>query len=205
MMAPMPAARTSVWKAIGVLLAAALVPIVPFAVIGELPGERWLSLSSTDAFRFGLFGASLLALDVFLPIPSSIIGALLGGRLGFFPGFFWAFLGLCTGQALGYALGRLIPDRFASELPSAPTFALTFLSRPVPVLAEAVSIAAGVERVPFVRFALAGALGNACYAGALAADGDALLPQGLVGPGLIVPMLLPVLGFWLWRRLAPQR
>ena len=197
--------RSNVGRAALVLLAAALIPIIPFAIIGELPGERWLALSEGDALRFGAFGAGLLALDVFLPIPSSIIGALLGGRLGFLAGFGWSFAGLCAGQALGYALGRLVPARFASELPSAPTFALTFVSRPVPVLAEAVSIAAGVERVSFLRFALAGALGNACYAGALAADGAALLPDGLVGPGLIVPMLVPVLGYWLWRRLAPPR
>jgi len=200
----MSVARGNVGRAVAVLLAAALVPILPFALIGELPGERWLALSADDSLRFGAFGGALLALDVFLPIPSSIIGALLGGRLGFVLGFFWSFFGLCAGQALGYALGRLIPARFASELPSAPTFALTFLSRPVPVLAEAVSIAAGVERVPFVRFAVAGALGNTCYAGALAADGAALLPEGLVGPGLILPMLLPVFAYWLWRRLTPQ-
>jgi uncharacterized membrane protein YdjX (TVP38/TMEM64 family) len=137
-----------------------------------------------------------------LPIPSSIVGAMLGGRLGFGAGFVWAFAGLCTGQLAGYALGRALPARWASELPEAPSLALTFLSRPVPVLAEAVSIAAGVERVPFVQFALAGALGNAIYAAAMAGDGAALLPQGLLGPGLILPMLLPVLAYLAWRRLA---
>lgn len=193
------------WKrALGVLLAAAVIPIVPFAIIGELPGERWLELSAADGVRFGAFGAALLALDVLLPIPSSIIGALLGGRLGFSQGFLWAWIGLCTGQCVGYALGRLLPARWASELPATPTFAVIFLSRPVPVLAEAVAIAAGVERIAFARFTLAGVLGNACYAAAMAGDGAALLPQGLVGPGLILPMLLPVIAHLLWKRLSPR-
>jgi membrane protein DedA with SNARE-associated domain len=194
----------SIRRAVFVLLAAALIPILPFAFIGELPGQRWIELGAGDALRFGALGAALLGLDVLLPIPSSIVGAILGGRLGFVAGFAWAFVGLCAGQALGYALGRLVPARFATELPSAPTFALVFVSRPVPVLAEAVSIAAGVERLAPARFFVAGALGNLCYAGALAADGAALLPRGIVGPGLIVPMLLPVFAFWMWKKLTSR-
>lgn len=197
-------ARRKLLRALGVLLAATLIPIVPFAIIGELPGDRWLQSSSTDDLSFGALGAALLALDVLLPIPSSILGALLGGRLGFAQGFAWAWLGLCTGQTAGYALGRLLPSRWASELPSTPTFALVFLSRPVPVLAEAVAIAAGVERLPFARYFVTGALGNAIYAAAMAADGAALLPQGVLGPGLIAPMLVPVIAYVAWKRLAKR-
>jgi uncharacterized membrane protein YdjX (TVP38/TMEM64 family) len=202
----MERATRSKWlRALGVLVAAMLVPIIPFAIIGELPGERWLESSSTHGLSFGALGAALLALDVVLPIPSSILGALLGGRLGFTLGFAWAWIGLCTGQIAGYALGRLLPSRWASELPSTPTFALVFLSRPVPVLAEAVAIAAGVERLAFDRFLVTGALGNAIYAAAMAADGAALLPQGVLGPGLILPMLLPVVAYVGWKRWAVRR
>ncbi|HKU38868.1 MAG TPA: hypothetical protein VJR89_11995 [Polyangiales bacterium] len=194
-----------VWRALGVLLAAALIPIVPFAIIGELPGERWLELSQSDGLTFGAFGAGLLALDVLLPIPSSIVGAMLGGRLGFAAGFAWAWLGLSVGLLAGYALGRLLPARWASELPQAPSIALVFLSRPVPVLAEAVAIAAGVERLSASRYVLAGVAGNAIYAAAMAGDGAALLPQGLLGPGLILPMLVPVIAYLAWRWLARGR
>lgn len=187
------------------LLLAALIPIVPFALIGELPGDRWLAPSEGNALQFGAFGAALLALDVFLPIPSSILGTLLGARLGFGLGFLWTWAGLCCGLVLGYALGRLVPSRFASELPRVSPLLLTFVSRPVPVLAEAVAVAAGVERVSFVRYAAAGALGNAAYAAVLAADGAELLPAAGVGPALIVPMLLPVLGFGLWKLSATRK
>lgn len=186
-------------RALWVLLLAALVPLLPFVIIGELPGDRWLMAADENAARFGAAGCGLLAIDVLLPIPSSLIGALLGGRLGLLPGFAWSVLGLCAGSLLGYLLGRVVPRRFASELPSAPSQALVFLSRPVPVLAEAVALTAGAERMQLGRFALSAAAGNSVYAFAMAADGAALLPSGLAGPGLILPMALPVLAWVLWR------
>jgi uncharacterized membrane protein YdjX (TVP38/TMEM64 family) len=194
--------RNGTSQLVWVMACAILVPLLPFALIGELPGERWLRAAGEEQLHFGLAGAGLLALDVLLPIPSSIIGALLGGRLGFLAGFAWAWLGLCTGHLAGYALGRLVPARFASELPRAPSLLVVFVSRPVPVLAEAVAIAAGVERLPFVGYLVAAGLGNGLYAAAMAGDGAALLPQGLAGPGLVLPMLLPVVAFLLWRALA---
>jgi membrane protein DedA with SNARE-associated domain len=200
--APRVPERAARFRPLYVLLAAVLVPIVPFAVIGELPGERWLEAVSHDALRFGATGAALLAGDVLLPIPSSVIGALLGGRLGFALGFGWAFSGLWAGHMIGYGCGRLLPSRFRSELPRAPTLAIVFLSRPVPVLAEAVAIAAGVERMSVLHYSASVALGNAVYAAAMAGNGAALLPDGLAGPGLIAPMAVPVLGYALWRWLA---
>jgi uncharacterized membrane protein YdjX (TVP38/TMEM64 family) len=205
--------RASAKRVLLVLLAAALVPLVPFALIGELPGERWLDLAGDGALGFGAAGAGLLALDVLLPIPSSVIGALLGGRLGFAAGFAWALCGLCAGHAIGYGLGRLLPSRWTAskpsrvegELPRAPTLAVVFLSRPVPVLAEAVAITAGAARMPMTQFVASAALGNAAYAAAMAGNGAALLPQGLAGPGLILPMSLPVIAFALWRALARNR
>lgn len=189
-----------------VLACAVLVPIVPFALIGELPGQRWLEAQGDHALSIGAVGAALLALDVLLPIPSSILGALLGGRLGFLQGFSWSLLGLSVGSALGYALGRLWPARFADELRAvtsdAPAVATVLLSRPVPVLAEAVSLAAGVTRVPVARFLIASLTGNALYAAALAANGAALLPAGLAGPGLVLPMIVPVAAWLFWRARA---
>lgn len=188
---------------------AVLVPIVPFAVMGELPGQRWLDAQGEHALSIGAVGAALLAIDVLLPIPSSVLGALLGGRLGFTLGWFWAVLGLSVGSAVGYLLGRLWPVRFVEEMRGvtgeAPAVAAIVLSRPVPVLAEAISIAAGVTRVPPLRFALASLLGNALYAAAMAGNGAALLPEGLAGPGLVLPMIVPVAAWVIWRARAKHR
>jgi len=186
-----------------VLGVAALVPLVPFALIGELPGDRWLEAGGQQGWRFGLSAAALLSADLLLPIPSSLVGAMLGGRLGALPGFGWAFIGLMTGHVVGYGLGRLAPRRWGGDAPAAPTAAVVFLSRPVPVLAEAVTLAAGVHRARPLPFLVALASGNAVYAGAMAAHGAAWLPGGLAGPGLMVPMLVPVVGWVLWRRLRP--
>jgi uncharacterized membrane protein YdjX (TVP38/TMEM64 family) len=189
-------------RALLVILCALLVPIVPFVVIGEMPGERWLNNAGGDGLRFGATGAGMLALDLLLPIPSSIIGALLGGRLGFWAGTAWSFLGLALGHSVGYALGRLVPSRWASQLPAAPSWIAVLLSRPVPVFAEALALAAGAERMPVSAFLSSALLGDLIYAAALAADGAALLPEGTWGIGLILPMLLPVAGYLAWRRSA---
>ena len=188
-------------RALLTLACALLIPIVPFVAIGELPGERWLNAAGPDQLRFGVTGAALLALDVLLPIPSSLIGTLLGGRLGLGAGFAWSFLGLALGNGLGYALGRLVPERWASELPEAPSWIAVLLSRPVPVFAEAVAIAAGAERMSLAAFISSAALGDAIYAGALVANGAALLPDGLWGMGLMLPLLVPVIGYLAFRKL----
>jgi uncharacterized membrane protein YdjX (TVP38/TMEM64 family) len=188
-----------------VILIALLIPILPFVVIGELPGERWLSAVDQDALLFGLTGAGLLAADVLLPIPSSIMGTMLGARLGFLTGLGWCWVGLMLGNLLGYLTGRLLLSRFGDRLPQAPTLMVLFLSRPVPVFAEAVTFTAGAERMPLRHFAAAAGSGNLVYALALTGNGAALLPDALAGPGLILPMLLPVFAWlaWRWWQRAP--
>lgn len=179
-----------------------LIPIVPFVVIGELPGEQWLSASGDNALLFGLTGSALLAADVLLPIPSSIVGTLLGARLGFIPGWGYAWLGLMIGNLAGYFMGRILLTRLAPALPQTPTLLVLFISRPVPVLAEAVTFAAGAGRMQLLPLLTVCAIGNGLYAAVLAGNGAALLPDALLGPGLIIPMALPVCGWLLWRCLA---
>ena len=183
-----------------IVVAALSVPLLPFVLIGELPGERWLSTNDQNALRFALVGAAVLAADVLLPIPSSIVGTMLGARLGFAAGFAAAFAGLMTGQTLAYLASRALLRHRDGALPAAPTLAAVFLSRPVPVLAEAVVLAAGAARLSWPQFLLACGSGNAVYAGALALNGAQLLPGALIGPGLLLPMLLPVAGWLIWRR-----
>ena len=185
-----------------VIVLALLIPIVPFLIIGELPGERWLSATDDNALLFGITGAGLLGSDILLPIPSSIIGTLLGARLGFLPGWLWGLAGLTFGSLIGYVAGRLLLSRFATRLPQTPTLLILFASRAVPVLAEAVSLAAGAEKMKFGPFFLVSLAGNALYMLILSGNGASLLPDSLAGPGLLVPMLLPVIAWLAWRWLA---
>lgn len=175
------------------------VPIVPFVIIGELPGERWLSSQDDHALLFGLTGSGLLLSDVLLPIPSSIVGSLLGARLGMLGGFVTTFAGLTGGHVIGYWIGRLALKRLDADMPTAPTLLAVFLSRPVPVLAEAVTFAAGATAAPFLPFLSLVVAGNVLYAAVLAGNGAALLPDGFVGVGLVLPMALPVVGWLVWR------
>lgn len=180
---------------------AALVPIVPFVVVGELPGETWLSNRDAGALGFALTGAGLLAADLLLPIPSSIIGSMLGGRLGFVVGSASAFAGLFVGHMVGYGVGRWIGGgKKRGEISDGPVSALwVFGSRPVPILAEAMTLAAGANQLSIRSFALACAAGDALYALVLAGNGAALLPGDWGGAGLILPMLLPVVAYSAYR------
>lgn len=178
------------------------VPIIPFVIIGELPGEQWLSAVDDNALLFGTSGSGLLALDILLPIPSSIVGTFLGARLGFWLGFLFTWGGLVVGNLIGFSIARFASTQFRSWLPPFPkstTQAIVFLSRPVPVLAEAVALAAGTTLMPLRRFLFLCAAGNAIYAAVLCANGATLLPDALIGPGLIIPMALPVIAWLIWQ------
>lgn len=185
-----------------VIILTLLIPIIPFAVIGELPGERWLSATDNNSWLFGLVGAGILTSDILLPVPSSIIGTMLGARLGFLPGWFLTWLGLMLGNLIGYYAGRFALSRFGSSLPQTPTVLLLLMSRPVPIVAEAAAFTAGASRMKLSQFLFAAVIGNGIYACLLAGNGAALLPDLLIGPGLILPMLLPVVAWLIWRRFA---
>jgi uncharacterized membrane protein YdjX (TVP38/TMEM64 family) len=190
-----------------VLIIALIIPVAPFLLVGELPGDRWLSGTDDNAFEFGLAGAGLLAADLLIPVPSSLLGSMLGARLGFVEGMLWSWSGLMLGNLIGYGLGRLALAPLAGKEKELPALGPTvlFITRPVPVLAEAMTFTAGASRMGMVSFLLATALGNGLYALVLAGNGAALLPQALAGPGLAVPMLFPVGAWLLWRYVVRHR
>lgn len=188
------------WRIAGVVVVSAVLLSVPFALVGELPGERWLSAADARAPLFAALGALLLAADVLLPVPSSAVGLMLGARLGLVLGFACCLLGLIVGHTVGYGLGRLAPRRWAPSAPSAPSMLGIFLSRPVPMLAEALAVSAGATRMPLGHFLVSATLGDAIYAAVLSAAGAELLPTGAYLAALIVPMLLVAGAGWAARR-----
>jgi len=198
----------SIYRQALIIIAAMAVPIVPFVIIGELPGEQWLSRADENAWLFALTGGGLLAVDIFLPVPSSIMGSLLGSRLGLGAGFIAAWSGLVAGNVVGYLLARFAVTRLDRQVPAfaeQKTLMVVFLTRPVPIIAEAMVITAGIARLPFRHFLVVAAAGNGIYAAALAANGALLVPDSLLGPWLIVPMSLPVVGWATWHAFAARR
>ena len=102
----------------------------------------------------------LLALDVLLPVPSSVVSTAAGAALGFLPGLLASTAGMTLGSILGYACGRMwgLPltrhvvrekdlEHVSARFQQGAAWALAVM-RPVPVLAEASSLFAGVAGVP---------------------------------------------------------
>jgi uncharacterized membrane protein YdjX (TVP38/TMEM64 family) len=122
----------------------------------------WLAASA-------IFG--LLAFDVVLPVPSSIVSTAAGVLLGFWRGAVVVWLGMMVACLLGYAIGNRasrLAQRFVGEagLERADRMVRRYgdwtilICRPVPVLAEASVIFAGLIGAPFARFFALTALSN---------------------------------------------
>jgi uncharacterized membrane protein YdjX (TVP38/TMEM64 family) len=158
---------------------------------------RWIVASSIFA---------LLALDVILPVPSSIVSTAAGVLLGFWSGTAVVWSGMMVACVFGYALGArasAVARRFVGDegLLRAERLVARYgdwtilVCRPVPVLAEASVIFAGIIRAPFTRFAwltaasnLGVALGYAAF-GAFSMRVDSFLLAfigALIIPGIII-------------------
>jgi len=161
------------WTVAGLLLLALI--LVPFLLFeGDV-------LELAD----GLFGAggqagALLALlivalfagDVVLPVPSSLVSVAAVALFGWAGGLL-IWVGMTIGCGLGYWLGRRagrpLAERFlgrdevarAQRITGTLGPATLVLTRAVPVLAEATTVAAGLAAMPFGRFALTTGLSNA--------------------------------------------
>lgn len=192
------------WQLLGaVVLAALVVPLIPFALFGELPGETWVEHPRPELV-FAL-GVAVLAADIFLPVPSSLIAVFLGARLGMIWGTLAIATGLNLGTAVGYLTGRsggsAVLARFASpsrrqslaSLEGPPGYLGLAVMRSIPLLAEASVLAAGAARWYSRRLAVLLVLANTALAvvyGTFGATGAARSsPAWLFAGGIAVPVL----------------
>lgn len=155
------------------LLLLLLVPIVPFAIWGEQL-ETWIEATIQGLDGWLLIGASLLAmvLDIFLPVPSSMIGTMLGTRFAWpvAVGLIWT--GMTLGATLGYVLARWWGSALVLRLSSSDELRrlqdLTdkhgpraiVITRGLPLLAEATVLMFGAAKLPWRRFFPAVGLAN---------------------------------------------
>ena len=118
-----------------------------------------------------LIGAGLLIADVFLPVPASLVMVAHGALFGIVGGTLVSLAGSMGGAALGFAVGRWggaalhrwVPAderRRADELLRQWGDLAVIVTRPVPILAESVSILAGTSPLGWRRFLGACFLGN---------------------------------------------
>ena len=157
------------WKYLIVAVLLLAVPGIPFLLFGEPLENRmeaWLSSRNT----FGTVAAGvlfLLTIDVFLPVPSSIVCTLAGSFFGLFWGTFFATLGMTCGALLGFALGRFLGRpamkwfvdasemRHSDELVERYGISILLLLRPVPLFAEASTLWLGCSTMRWSHFLLA--------------------------------------------------
>jgi len=167
--------------------------LIPFILWGDLieqwvdSPERW----NVEPGFVAVLGGVLLAADMVLPVPSSIVGVLLGSTLGIWTGTLVGLTGMTIGCVIGFALGRLGSESTLRKLVPPQDFhrvalwldrygtAALIMCRAVPVVAEASIIAAGAMRVPFARMLIATGFANTGVSFAYAATGA--LATGLSG------------------------
>jgi uncharacterized membrane protein YdjX (TVP38/TMEM64 family) len=206
------------WTVLSVLLLSAI--LIPFflwedrinaatsAFLAE-PHSRWLIATALGG---------LLAADIVLPVPSSIVNTAAGSLLGFWAGAAASWTGLMVGAVLGYwmgmgasatALRKLVggnAERVAHATGRYGDWGL-MLCRAVPVLAEASVVVAGFNRMPFRRFLALCALSNLGIAAAYAAIGAYAMDAGSFLLAFAGAICVPGVGMWLarrWRLTRPE-
>jgi uncharacterized membrane protein YdjX (TVP38/TMEM64 family) len=198
-----------------ILLALILVPFFLFeesfnqfaADVAKGEGSRWVAAASI---------AALLAADVFLPIPSSIVSTAAGVLLGFWGGAAAIFVGMTLACLIGYFTGSRVSGwarRFvgAEGLARAEGVARRYgdwafvLCRPVPVLAEASVILAGLVKTSFGRFLALTTLANLGIALGYAAIGAYSMRLDSFLSAFIGAMLVPGLALLIARLFTARK
>ena len=159
------------WAILGILLIGLV--LLPFLLFEAQFNTFAEYITRNETSRWLVAGAvfALLALDVFIPVPSSIVSTASGILLGFGRGSAVVWGGMMAGCVLGYAVGvrgSALTRRFIGEDGIARASALMrrygdltlVLCRPVPVLAEATVVFAGLVRADYGRFLRLTALSN---------------------------------------------
>lgn len=189
------------------------IPILPFLLFGERV-DRWLADWKKDpppAPTVAAVVVGLLATDVFLPIPASVVATLAGYQLGAVGGTLAAWGGMTLGAVIGFALARWLGPRFVAWMTRQTDLDKTrqlterfgplilVLGRGVPVLAEASVLLLGMHGLSWRRFLPPVLLANLGLALAYGVFGEVAERNGLLPLALGVSIALPVVMVALFR------
>lgn len=140
--------------------------------------ESWADVKTASVALQGygvsaaLAGVLLLVLDLLLPIPGTVVMSALGFLYGTLLGALLGFIGSFLSGLIGYGIGRLFTEKTARRFLGEKDFVrgkslfargggwVIALSRAVPILPEALSVTAGLLRMPLAAFLLALACGS---------------------------------------------
>jgi len=189
-------------------------PIVPAVVYGELFGQglaAWRA-EPPSPLLFSLGVAAILASDLFLPVPSSPLMTLAGAQLGWLAGTLVCWLGLTTGAVAAFALarrwgpalvGRLVAREELERMRVAAGehfLWMLLVTRPLPVLAEAAVLLAGLVGAPWRQCLPTIAIGNMCVAACFCVMGQFAEDRQWLTPAIVASMAIPLVLSWLIRR-----
>ena len=180
---------------------ALLVPIVPFVLGGdrlESWAAAWVDHEQSPWLLAGMTTA-LLASDILLPVPSSLVSTLAGTELGLVSAALASWIGLTAGGVAGFALARACGRPLVRRLSAPGDLAaidrtgrqlgvwLLAATRPLPVLAEATVLLLGTSDMSWRTFLPVLAIGNLAVATAYSALGSFAWRQSAAaaGPGRI--------------------
>ena len=210
--------RTHGLRLLAIIAVVLAIPILPFVGLGESWEGRmtgWLDATLPPGAA-GAIVIGLLATDILLPVPSSVVSTFSGKMLGFWLGTAASWLGMTLGAALGFGLarvfGRPLARRLAGpdELERIDSLSARFgtmllvLARPVPVFAEASVLLMGAARLSWWRFAVPVSLSNLGIAAAYAALGKAVQLPVALAASIAVPLLAAAVARWAWPMSGPD-
>lgn len=154
----------------------------------------------------------LLGSDIVLPIPSSLVSTAAGGLLGFWAGAAASFAGMTIACLSGYWLGRHggepVVRRFVKDAEMDAARArfdragdwTLIAARPIPVLAEASVVLAGVLGRPFSRVLGLCSLSNLAISAVYSAVGSLALKVDSFLLAFAASILIPWIAMRLGRR-----
>lgn len=153
----------------------------------------------------------LLALDVFLPVPSSLVMVLSGALFGVGWGSALALTGSVLGEWIGFELvrryGRGATRWLADErdLVALNSFfarhgaVAVIVTRPLPVVMETMSLVAGLSHMSRWRFVGASVVGTAPIVVVYAQAGAVSRDVGSLVPAIVILIAVAAAG-WIWYR-----
>lgn len=125
-----------------------------------------LELLQENPVQFGIVSFLILASDIILPVPSTIVLYINGYFLGIISGSLVSIAGLMVGALIGYQIGKVSSNIFQSEnnkkahsILNTYGPAAIFLTRGIPILSESICFVCGYNRIDFTRYILLNFIG----------------------------------------------
>ncbi len=193
--------------------------LITFVLFGQVEQQIEQLLSSKESLlAYAVLSFGFLTLDIFLPVPSSLIMILNGKFLGVWAGTLLSLSSGLMSSAIGFYLGKKVnaylDKLFAKREKDASNWlfrkfgnlAIT-VSKALPILSEAISVVAGTTSTKFKVFLFYSFIGHLTVSGVYAFVGNfsTALNSGIVS-GIIIMASLAigwVLQFFVFRKESP--